>query len=215
MNKKQDFNSYIKLNEEYNNFIITRQINGEQYMFRSGFLILNSTEDIYIKIQKFNYSIMEQELNEYLQICQDESYPKELYFYIKNSIQYFIPVYGNYSSYFIKEKDIHILSDFDFSKITEINFFENAKEKVYLKIKCEKPAMLKHAFYDFEYHSYEKYKVFNSGQRYIIEKEMASKKFYLNETLVGSIIPIKFSLLGCKKDSSISVHLDDNSYLVH
>ena len=73
-------------------------------------------------------------------MCQGESAANELYFYLEDkslSIQreLFLPVFGSFQGYFIKDEDVQKLSDIDFDKIKEPNFYQNYDRSGYLKIK--------------------------------------------------------------------------------
>ena len=124
-------------------------------LYKGIFIFFNATDDDrYLKIQKFNYSIFDNNNkysdshldSEYFQLCQGESTHKELYLYIDNEGKDSIitPVFGNYDSYFINENEIKTLSDFDFNKINETNFVQHTNENGYLKIKFQDPTMVKH-----------------------------------------------------------------------
>ena len=214
----------IRISRSYNNITLIKQSKKEPYTLKKGFIVLNSNEDIYLKVQKFNYSIFDewadQKLSyqryyyEYFQICQGESTPQELYFYIDKH-DYFKSIFGNYSAYFIKEKDINILSDFDFNKINETNLFHFSNENGFLKIKCRNPAMFKHSYFNLDKYDSRISEDFTSGKRYIINKLDMKYKYYFTEKLVDKTIPLKISLLGVSEESSILFNLDNKNYTLN
>ena len=67
-----------------------------------------------------------------------------------------------------------------------------------------------------EYLNYEGPKNLTSGKRYIFKKEFMSKNnLYLDKTLINKNIPLKFSLLGIKTNSSIELILDSKIYILN
>ena len=217
-----DFPNQI-VNEECNNIIITTQNSAKSYIFRRAFIVFNTTDNIDFKVTKFNFPILKQTYdernpysNEYFQMCQGESTLKEIYFYIgKAEYEIFTPVFGKYNAYFIKEEEIKSLSDLDFNKIAETNFVDNSDVKGFLKIACQSPTMLKH-YYSEYYFIYEYLTTFSSGKKYTILNSIAMKnKFYLDDNLINKTIPLKFSLLGVKENTSIMVFINDTNYTLN
>ena len=181
----------------------------------------NTSDYISITFQKFNFYILSQNFGDiilnkqYLQICQGNNSPKELYFYVNNDkkenrynyIDIFIPVLGNYDSFFINEKEIKTLSDFNFNNIKESNFFQISKstDSGYLKIKCEKPAMVNHICITGDYDLN-----LTSGKRYIFPKSRVREyNFTFEEKLINKSITLKFTLFGSSNNTSIEFYLNE------
>ena len=208
--------------EEYNNITIITQNNAKPYIFKRAFVVFNKTGYVNFNVQKFNYSIFKQSHDnsnpysyEYFQICQGESTLKELYFYInKPNNEIFTAVFGKYDAYFIQESEIKSLSDFDFNKIAETNFFQKSKDNGFLKISCNRPAMVKFFYIGISL-LYEDLKIFSSGRKYTLIKKIAKNKFNLDHNLINKTIPLKFSLLGLKEDISIELFIDDYNYTLN
>ena len=211
---------------EYNNITITKQNNDNSQLFKRAFIFFNTTENIYFKVQKFNFSILQIYFSsykplkyEYFQLCQDKDTNKELYFYIEISNEIFIPIFGNYDSFFIYEEEIKNLSDLDFNKINETHFAHNVYGKGFLKIKCQNPIMLKYIYtytnYDYIYFP----SFFLSGFSYFINYYYLDDDYNLDTDLVNKVInktipfiPLKFSLFGIKQNYSIELILDNKTY---
>ena len=73
--------------------------------------------------------------------------------------------------------------------------------------------MIRHEYLDYYY---EESKNLTSGKRYVFKKEFISKNnLYLNKTLINKNIPLKFSLLCIKTNSSIELILDSKTYILN
>ena len=121
--------SSIRTSSVYTNLTIIGVNNDNSYYFKRALMIFNSTDNINLKVKKFDFSIFNIDNKErYFQICQGDANNKELYFYI-DSNEIFNPVFGNYNSFFINYSKIKTLSDFDFNKIRETNFFQSSEER--------------------------------------------------------------------------------------
>ena len=190
---------------------ITIVYKDDSYDFKRAIIIFNTTDSINLKVKNFDYSIFNiNKYERYIQICQGDDYHKQLYFHIYNK-EIFNPVFGNYDTFFISDSKIKTLSDFDFNKIKETNFFQYSNENGILKIKCQEPAMIRH-----EYLGYEEPKNLTSGKKYVFRKEFILKNsLYLDKQLINKDIPLKFSLLGIKKNSTIELILDNNVYTLN
>ena len=217
-----DYTSKI-VKYECNNITITTQNSAKSYIFRRAFIVFNSTDDIDFKVKKFNFSILKQTYDEnhpysyeYFQMCQGESPLKEIYFYIGYAeYEIFTPVFGQYNAYFIKEEEIKSFSELDFNKITETNFVDNSDVNGFLKITCQSPTMLKH-YYSQYYFLYEYLTTFSSGKKYTILSDIAMiNKFHLDDNLINKTIPLKFSLLGVKDNTSIEFFINDKNYILN
>ena len=149
-------------------------------------------------------------------MCQGESPLKEIYFYIGYAeYEIFTPVFGQYNAYFIKEEEIKSFSELDFNKITETNFVDNSDVNGFLKITCQSPTMLKH-YYSQYYFLYEYLTTFSSGKKYTILSDIAMiNKFHLDDNLINKTIPLKFSLLGVKDNTSIEFFINDKNYILN
>ena len=210
----------------YNDIFISTQDNFNLNALKRAFIYFDSlNKNINLKIQKYSYSIYNSYIldskpsYQYFQICQGNNRtPKELYFYINNNektnFEIFISVFGNYDSYFINKVQIKKLIDFDFYKLKEkeTNFIQifDENEEGYLKIQCEKPAMIKHSFISINYN-----KNLISGKRYYISKEDAKYDMTIEEKYINKTIPLKFSLLGCKNNSSIELYLNEELIILN
>jgi len=204
--------SYIKTtSSSYENLTITLVNNDDSYIYKRAFIIFNTTDIINLKVKKFDYSIFNiGHAERYFQICQADVNHKEFYFNIYGN-EIFKPIFGNYDSFFISYSKIKTLSDFDFNKIKETNFFQSSDERGFLKIKCQNPAMVSQ-----EYLIGIEPRNLTSGKRYILEKKFASKNsLYLDEKLINKNIPLKFSLFGIKTNSSIELILDNKTYIIN
>jgi len=204
--------SYIGTSGSYENLTITYVENDDSYIYNRAFIIFNTTDNIYLKVNKFDYSIFKiGNIGRYFQICQKDANHKEFYFIIDNK-EIFNPVFGNYDSFFISYSKIKTLSDYDFNKIKEANFFQSSDERGFLKIKCQNPAMVRHEYLI----GVGPPRNLTSGKRYIIEKDFILRnKLYLDEKLINENISLKFSLLGNKAYSSIELILDNKIYTIN
>ena len=219
---EQEIDSSISFGYKYyyGNITIYKKDNYKDNIFKRAFIYFNTSDYISITFQKFNFYILSQNFGDiilnkqYLQICQGNNSPKELYFYVNNDkkenrynyIDIFIPVLGNYDSFFINEKEIKTLSDFNFNNIKESNFFQISKstDSGYLKIKCEKPAMVNHICITGDYDLN-----LTSGKRYIFPKSRVREyNFTFEEKLINKSITLKFTLFGSSKNTSIEFYLN-------
>ena len=146
------------INKGLQNYYITKTNNNSPEAFRSIIIYINSNNNILFEVKKFNYSIFQTNTGydfEYFQLCQGDNSLSELYFYISSyegiGKELFTSVFGKFDAFYIKEEEIKNLSDFDFDKIKENNFYQAYKNNGYLKIKCNSPLMLKHTFLGYFY----------------------------------------------------------------
>ena len=204
----------------YQNNYITKFDNNNPNIFKSALIYFNSTSNILFEVKKFNYSIFSKNEEsdtpmfdyEFFQLCQGQNALNELYFYvfISEYKELFSSVFGTFDSYFIKEKEIKNLSDFDFDKIKEPNFFNFIKdeEQGFLKIKCKKPLMLKHTFLPIPL---DRNNLLDSGNKYYLEVSSGmSLKF--NNNLINKNINLKITLFGLHSNQQIQFMNNNNAY---
>ena len=205
----------------YQNMYITTTKNNSPEIFKRMFIKLNTNKKILLEIKKFNYPIFwrgehSRTNDEFFQLCQGENPSNELYFFIesKNSDIYpdlFLPIFGSFDSYFIKEEDIHNLSDFDFEK-KEPKYFQTYQNNGYLKIKCEEPTMLKH--FNFYYEYGKDLEVLNSGRKYYLKDYyIRNKNFTFNSSLVNNELNLKLTIYGLEPEKSIKLIFNNNTYI--
>ena len=144
----------------YLNKYIVKPDNCMQLTFKNAVIFFNSTNEIKLEIKKFDYPIFFKNTyyshnEDFFQLCQEDNAANELYFYLEDKFltserELFLPVFGSFQGYYIKDEDVQKLSDIDFDKIKEPNFYQNYDRSGYLKIKCDKPLMLKHFLLRFD-----------------------------------------------------------------
>ena len=198
---------------------------------KKALIYFNMNDDFKLEIKKYNYPILNLEfddeefhnfkdikMNEYLQLCQGDESKDELYYYINNNniydgIEVFEPIFGNIQSYFIEENDIKTLSDFDFDKIKETNFYKTNNKTGFLKIKCNKePSMIKHINLNFAYDKKEEeLKILSTGKRYnfFINK---LNNFIIDSKYINENLQLKFTVYGLNPNESIELLLGENTY---
>ena len=157
---------------------------------------------IFFAIKKYNYPIffsdMASTYHEFFQLCQGENPTNEIYFYVAEiglifGRELFLPVFGSFDSYFINERDINNLSDFDFEKIKEPNFYQIYPWSGYLKIKCKEPLMLKH--FRFKFDSNSDLEELDAGRKYYLNSDNVKyRKFTFNSSLVSNDLNIKITI---------------------
>ena len=216
---------------KYNNISIITKRKSDILLNKKVLMYFNMNDDFNLKIKKFGFPILNLEfddeeyynykdikMNEYLQLCQDNEPKNELYYYINNNniykgIEIFEPIFGEIQSFFIEEKDIKSLSDFDFDKIKETNFYKTNNKIGYLKIKCNnEPSMVKHFNLNFvNDKKEEKLKVLSTGKKYnfFISK---INNFIIDFKYIHENIPLKFTVYGLKPDESIELILGEKNY---
>ena len=188
---------------------------------------LNNSFPLVLEFKKFNFPIIyksrpefrdypikyESKINQYLQLSQN----KEFYFYVNNYdiidyIDVFLPIFGKYETFFIKEEDIETLSDFDFDKKNESDYYICGKYKGYLKIKnLNNFSMLQHFLLDFFHFHYGR--ELETGKKYhFLIKELIDYKIYLTikATYVNKNIALKFRVFGLNQNKSIVMLFDEN-----
>ena len=131
------FDRYHYINEKYYlNIYITKQNYMEFHYPKKALIYFNSNSGTLFHVKKYNYSIFNNidkisdliSNADYYQLCQGEDTPNELFFYNiennkKSQIDFFSSVFGNFNTYFIKKNNIKKLSDLNFDKIDENNFY--------------------------------------------------------------------------------------------
>ena len=205
----------------YQNIYITTTNNNSPEIFKRMFIKLNTNRKILLEIKKFNYPIFwkgeKTPINdEFFQLCQGENPSNELYFFIESqnsdiNPELFLPIFGSFDSYFIKEEDIHNLSDLDFENKTP-NCFQTYESNGYLKIKCEEPTMFKH--FNIHYDNDKNLEVLNSGRKYYISNYyITNKNFTFNSTLVNNELNLKLTIYGLEPEKSIKLIFNNNTYI--
>jgi len=216
---------------KYKNISIITKRKSDILSNKKALIYFNTNEEFKLEIKKFNYPILNLEfddeeyynfkdikMSEYLQLCQDDEPKNELYYYINNNniydgMEVFEPIFGEIQSYFIEEKDIKSLSDFDFDKIKETNFYKTNNKIGYLKIKCNnEPSMVKHINLNFvNVRKEEELKVLSTGKKYnfFISK---INNFTIHSKYINENIVLKFTVYGLKPDESIELILGEKNY---
>ena len=205
----------------FQNYYITKTKNYFPEIFKNIIIKFNSTNEILFEIKKYNYSIFykDDEIKyneEFFQLCQGENSLNELYFYVdidqsEDKEELFLPVFGTFNSYYIIEEYIKNLSDFDFDKIIQPNFYHTYKKIGYLKIKCEKPLMLKHFILNFD----DSFEDLDSGRKYYIKDYYIKHEypFSLNSNLIKNNLNIKITIYGLQPNQSINLIFNNTSYI--
>ena len=202
----------------YQNYYITKTNNLAPQIFKSIIIYINSTNNILFEVKKYNYSIFKADIDskpdfEYFQLCQGNNSLNELYFWITANIvddgeDLFTSVFGHFDSFYIKEEEIKNLSDFDFDKIKENNFYQAYNESGYLKIKCNSPLMLKHTFLNYDYD-----KILNASRRYYLNNGYIRRVNYtFDNTLINKNLQLKFTIFGLKQNEIINLIFNNNIY---
>ena len=99
---------------DFNNITIYKHCYYNTFNFRRIFIYFNSNKFIYLKFQKFNFTIYNYNVYisvlQYFPMCQGKNSPKELYLYLGtkylDKIIMFTPIFGNYNTFFIHEKEM-------------------------------------------------------------------------------------------------------------
>ena len=186
----------------YLNKYIVKPDNCMQLTFNNAVIFFNSTNEIKLEIKKFDYPIFFKNTyyshnEDFFQLCQGESSTSELYFYLEdkflsNERELFLPVFGSFQGYYIKDEDVQKLSDIDFDKIKEPNFYQNYDRSGYLKIKCEKPLMLKHFLLRFDETT-----ELNSDRKYYFNSDELKRKYLtVNNSLLNNNLEFKITIYG-------------------
>ena len=213
----QDIGYIKEMKKEYNYINISKQNENKPLLNNRIFIYLNSTDNLHLVIKKLNFSIKENTLilygHEYFDLCQGEEHKKELYYYKpRNRAQLFISVFGNFDLFFINEKEVKTLSDFDFGKINEtIEFIDS--EGGYLKIVCKEPTLIKHTYIEDDYKFYEN-PILIPGKRYYISPRHICDNIKLSDTLIGKNISLKFSIFGAKNNTQVKLNLNGSEYIL-
>ena len=198
---------------EFKNLYITTTTNNHPDTFNKLIIIFNSKNKILFEIKKFNYQIFWNKYStikdEFFNLCQDEKSLNELYFYV-NELELFLSVFGSFDSYFIIEENIKYLSDLDFGKIKEPNFYQVKKDKGYLKIKCKEPLMLKHFNCPLDWDL----KLLNSNRKYYLGNyDLREKNYTFDSNLINNDLNIKITIYGLEPRQSIQLILNNNTYI--
>ena len=198
---------------------ITKQNNLSPENYKTAIIYFNSTNNILLQIQKYNFPIFQSFLRktkrpdlEYFQLCQGENSIKELFFYTSiNSVDYneelFSSVFGTLDSYYIIENTIKNLSDFNFNEIKNPNFYQTYNETGYLKINCNnnKPAMLKHSSIYYSYTNELK-----DGNRYYLNDLYVKYQNYtFDDSLINQNIQLQFIIYGLKNGETIDLVINN------
>ena len=218
---EQEKSYRITSKSKYQNIYITTTNNNSPEIFKRMFIKLNTNRKILLEIKKFNYPIFwrgkySPTNDEFFQLCQGENPSNELYFFIDSensdiNPELFLPILGSFDSYFIKEDDIHNLSDFDFENKTS-NYFQTYENNGYLKIKCKKPTMIKH--FNFYFDHGKDLEVLNSGRKYYFSNYyITNENFTFNSTLVNNELNLKLTIYGLEPEKSIKLIFNNNTYI--
>jgi uncharacterized protein YrzB (UPF0473 family) len=217
---EQEKSKRTTFKDMYQNIYITTTNNKSPEIFKRMFIKLNTNRKILLEIKKFNYPIFwrgkySPTNDEFFQLCQGENPSNELYFFIAENYnikpELFLPIFGSFDSYFIKEEDIHNLSDLDFENKTP-NCFQTYESNGYLKIKCEEPTMFKH--FNIHFDNDKNLEVLNSGRKYYISNYyITNKNFTFNSTLVNNELNLKLTIYGLEPEKSIKLIFNNNTYI--
>ena len=218
---EQELTDKITSSYHYHKFFVSKQ-DFNSLAFPKRFFIysdsLLSKNKIYLKIKKYDYyfyNIITNSLDYdigYFQIGQRNNSSKELYFYNEYKFQQkedfiFTPVFGDCEFFFINEEKVKYLSDLDFNKTEgKKNFL--IQEKGYLKIKCQNSGIIKYI-----YGKEDSSLGLEPGNRYIISKYNL-KNLYLKIYDDNILIPLKFTMLGCKTNCSIEIQLSEETKII-
>ena len=203
----------------YQSKYIAKTDNCRQLSFRNAIIFFNSTGEIKFEIKKYDYPIFFKNSyyshnEEFFQMCQGENPTNELYFYLEDKSlfserQLFLPVFGSFQGYYIKEEDAQQLSDIDFDKIKEPNFNQIYDRGGFLKIKCEKPLMLKHFVLRFDEIS-----ELNSDRKYYFNSDYLKRKYLtFNDSLLNNNLEFKITIYGLESQESINFLFNNNVYI--
>ena len=187
---------------DFRNITIYKYDYFNPYIFQRVFIYINSNKFIFLKFQNFNFTIYNFHVSnyflQYFPICTGGNSPKELYFYLSyrilDKIMMFTPVFGNYDIFFIHEKEMKDLSDFNFNNNNKRDtiFIQNSYDNGYLKIKCQNPTIVR--YFKGELYSYfYSYSNLESGFSYIICLNKYILSFTLERTLINKIISLKYT----------------------
>ena len=199
------------------NYYITKIKRNSPETLKSMVIKFDSKNKIFFRIKKYNYPIFFREWDqtdyEFFQLCQGENPTNEIYFYIEEisplfGQELFLPVFGSFDSYYISVLDINNLSDFDFEKIKEPNFYQIYPYFRYLKIKCKEPLMLKH--FRFKFDSDSDLKKLDAGRNYYNVKY---RKFTFNSSLVNNDLNIKITIYALEPKQSIKLIFNNETYI--
>ena len=136
----------------------------------------------------------------------------EIYFYLAD-YDIFQPLFGNFSSYFIKKEDIVNSSSLDFDNKELNNFYKISPSNGFLKIKCKNPLMLKHIFVIKDIIRYNENEL-NSGQKYYLNLSTTLKEYTFNRSLINKDLQIKITIFGLEPNQFIELYFNKNSYIL-
>ena len=215
--------NHISLND-YKTIYITKKSNSEPHIFKRALIFFNSTDEVHFQVKKLNHPIIYPFINgfksnvEYYQLCEGDDTPNELYFYYSVYEKYsnyilkqdlFIPVFGNFESYFIEEDEIRDISDLDFEKLGKNKFFNTIDKNGYLYIKCKNPTMIKHSLAKFNQDNSN----LKSGNSYYFNyKEIENLNFTFDSNLFQKKFELKFKVYGIHPTKSIKLSLETKTY---
>ena len=223
-----DIYSQVTINfySELCNIIINKKDFWRLYQKKRALIFLDvnnkNNQTTFIEFKKYNFPIFygESKINDiyysfsqYYQFYEGDESKSEFYFYLNYNSKYlelFYTIYGDYIGNFIREEDIKSLSDLNFDKFNETNFFNTEKDTGFLRIKSNiKPSMFKFTFFmDYEISSQ---KLLEPGNKYYF---LVNKINYLtiNSSYIGVNIPLKFRVFGLKQEQAIALILNDINY---
>lgn len=230
---EQSYNKNIKTSKkQINNLIIITKDLDNIYNQRNALIFFddNISNTTILEFKKFDYPIIEKHLsdsislwssslfNQYFIFDEKSNHKQEYYFYVndyKDSSDLFLPILGDYESYFIKKSDIKSLSDFDFNKQEKIINLNNTKDIGYLKIASNKHSIFQH----FVIHRpmYFGALNLNTGRKYYYDLFYLYKKSHItfDNKYDNKIIPLKFRLYGADSNSIVSLLLNKKKYIIN
>ena len=216
---------------EEENIIIVKEELLKIYQKRNALIFFNEkinfTFPIKLEFKKFYYPIIyktyseskenSNKVNQYLQFSQDNK--NEYYFYVnyRNFIDVFLPIFGNYKTYFIKTEDIKTISDFDFDRKNESDNYIIGQYSGYLKIRSNnEPSMFQH-FVLNKKDNYENKRELDTGKKYyFLIKNLIKNKQYITikSNYVNKNISLKFRAIGLNQNESITLIFDEKYYMI-
>ena len=215
---------------EFSNIIINKKDFKRLYEKKRALILLDSNnkkdQTTFIEFKKYNFPILYGETkisdkyylssSQYYQFYEGDESKSEFYFYLNYNTKYyelFFSIYGDYIGNFIREEEIKNLSDLNFDKFNETNFFNTEKYPGFLRIKSNiKPSMFKFSFLrDYEISGP---KLLEPANKYyfLVDKinNLTINSYYLNKN-----IPLKFRVFGLKPKKTITLILDGKSYTLN
>ena len=197
----------------------------------------NLNSSIILEFKKFDFPILCKKeyyssfwkFNQYLQLGQDNidnnEFQKDYYFYVnlndkrhnRNFIDVFLPIIGNYNTYFIKETDIKKLSDLDFNKKKLNDNYTANINSGYLKIETNNNySIFQHLIFNSDDSYYSK-TILDTGFEYnfLISNLGRSEYITLNKKLINKKISLKFRIIGLNPNESIIMNFAGKEYILN